>query len=106
MKNPQKQNKISKKEGKMCKIQDAIYELVNHVKSDTLICSLGDITIEGKLHQCECGFSDCKCYDGVITLENAVVKCCKNDYKKEYRWINISSKQIKAFSFKCCEVGL
>ena len=87
----------------MCKIYDAIYELSQHTESNILICSLNHLKIEGELHKCMCDFNESKCYDGVITLKNAVVTCKNDEYKKEYEWINISSKHIQAFAFKCCE---
>ena len=87
----------------MCKTYDAIYELAQHSESDILICSLNNAKIEGKLHRCNCDFKDNRCYDGVITLKNAIVTCYKTEYKKEYEWINIASKHIQAFAFKCCE---
>ncbi len=89
----------------MCKTYDAIWRLSEHVKSNILICSLNHLKIEGELHKCS--FSEEKqngeCYDGIITLKNAVVSCMKNEYKHEYEWLNISSKHIQAFAFKCCE---
>ena len=86
----------------MCKIYDAIYELSNHVESDILICSVGHVKVEGHLYKCCQEFGKEKCYDGIITLKEAVVKSCK-DEQKEYKWLNISSKHIDMFSFKCCE---
>lgn len=87
----------------MCKTYDAIYELARHSKSDILICSLNHLKVEGILHKCKCDFQDNKCYDGIVTLKNAVVSCCGTDYRQEYEWLNISSKYIQAFTFKCCE---
>ncbi len=86
----------------MCKTYDAIYEIAKHSESNILICSLGHLKVEGELFKCDKD-NDNKCYDGVITLKDAKVCCPKSDYKKEYAWINISSKFIQAFAFKCCE---
>ncbi len=87
----------------MCATYDAIYELSNHVESDILICSLNHLKVEGRLYNCEKEFGEKECYDGIITLKDAIVKCPESDYTKEYKWLNISSKHILAFAFKCCE---
>lgn len=84
----------------MCKTYSAIYELAKNSESKILICSLNHLKIEGELHRCKCDFQDNKCYDGIITLKNAVVTSSKNEYRQEYDWINISSKYIQAFTFK------
>ena len=86
----------------MCKTYDAIYELSNHVESDILICSVGHSKIEGHLYKCCDEFGNEKCYEGIITLKDAIVNCCHNE-QKEYKWLNIPSKQIEMFAFKCCE---
>lgn len=87
----------------MCKIYDAIYELSNYAKTDILICSVGHLNVEGKLYKCCAEFGDEKCYEGVITLKDAIVHCSHSGENKEYKWFNISSKHIDAFAFKCCE---
>lgn len=87
----------------MCKIYDAIYELAKHVESNVLICSVGHLKIEGELHKCDCITNDCKCYDGIITLKDVIIKCHKSGEEMKYKWLNISSKHIQAFAFKCCE---
>ena len=87
----------------MCKTYDAIYELVNHTESDVLICFLDNVKIEGKLYKCDYEMGKEKCYDGIITLKDAIVTCRNEDYVKEYKWINIPSKYIETFAFKCCE---
>ncbi len=92
----------------MCKTYDAIWELSKHAKSNTLICSLNHAKIEGELFRCSFHDDSNKakngeCYDGIITLKNATVSCPKDGYSHEYEWINISSKHIQAFAFKCCE---
>ena len=87
----------------MCKTYDAIYELSNYAESDILICSVGHMKVEGKLYKCCAEFGDEKCYEGIITLKDAIVKCVHNEEQKEFKWINIPSKHIDAFAFKCCE---
>ena len=85
----------------MCKTYDAIYDLAKSMESDELICSLNHLKIEGKLYKCDS--KDGKCYDDVITLKDAVAICPQSDYRQEYSWINIPSKYIQAFAFKCCK---
>lgn len=85
----------------MCKTYEAIYELSKKMESDELICSLNHLKIEGTLHKCDS--KDGKCYEDVVTLKDAVAICPKSDYRQEYSWINIPSKHIQAFAFKCCE---
>ncbi len=87
----------------MCKTYDAIYNLSKHTESDVLICRLNSIKIEGNLHKCCEEMGQEKCYEGIITLTDATVTSLKNEYQKEYKWINIPSKHIQAFAFKCCE---
>ena len=87
----------------MCKTYDAIYELSNYTKSDILICLTGCMRIEGKLYKCCAEFGDEKCYEGIITLKDAVVKCTHDDNTKEFKWFNVPSKHITSFAFKCCE---
>ena len=85
----------------MCKTYEAIYDLAKRMKSDVLICSLNHLKIEGTLHKCD--DNEGKCYENIITLKDATVTCPHTDYKQEYKWINISSKYIQAFAFKCCK---
>ena len=87
----------------MCKTYDAIYELSKHTESDILLCFLRNKRIEGQLHMCDSKFHENRCYEGVITLKDAVVTCRNEDYLREYKWINIPSKYIETFAFKCCE---
>ena len=87
----------------MCKTYDAIYELSNYAESDILICFVGHTKMEGKLYKCCAEFGNEKCYDGIITLKDAKIKCCNSQEEKEYKWINIPSKHIRTFAFKCCE---
>jgi len=91
----------------MCKTYDAIYELSKHVDSNILICSINHAKIEGELHKCgevkEEPEKFGKCYDGVITLKNAKVTCKQTNEIHEFSWLNISSKHIQMFAFKCCE---
>lgn len=86
----------------MCKTYDAIYEIAKFVESNILICNTGNTKYVGEIHKCDCYSNDCKCIDGIITLKNAQATC-KNGETKEFKWINISSKHIESFSFKCCE---
>ena len=85
----------------MCKTYDAIYEIAKFVESNILICYTMCGKYEGEIHKCDCYSNDCKCIDGIITLKNAKMTC-KNGQEKEYKWINLSSKHIESFSFKCC----
>jgi len=85
----------------MCKTYEAIYDLAKKMESDILICSLNHLKIEGQLHKCDS--DEGKCYKSVVTLKDAVATCPHTDYKQEYRWINIPSKHIQAFAFKCCK---
>ena len=85
----------------MCKTYEAIYELLKHVKSNILICTTSQLKIEGELHRCTKEFSHDECYKGIITLKNATVKAF--EYEKHYEWLNIPSKHIQTFAFKCCE---
>ena len=87
----------------MCKTYDAIYELSDYAKSDILICLVGQTKLEGKLYKCCAEFGNEKCYDGIITLKNAKIKYTNTQEEKEYEWINIPSKHIYSFAFKCCE---
>lgn len=88
----------------MCKTYDAIYELSNYTESDILICSVSGLKIEGQLHKCFQEMGQEQCYKGVVTLKDATISCLSNDYKQQYKWINIPSKHIQAFAFKCCEM--
>ena len=88
----------------MCKIYDAIYKLAEHVESDVLICVLPHVIIEGSLHRCNCNFDLDKCYDGIVTLKDAKLIFNETKETKDYKWINISSKNILSFAFKCCEI--
>ena len=85
----------------MCKTYEAIYDLAKKMESDILICSLNHLKVEGQLHKCDS--DEGKCYESVVTLKDAIVTCPHTDYKQEYRWINIPSKHIQAFAFKCCK---
>ena len=85
----------------MCKTYDAIYEIAKFVESNILICETFQARFEGEVYKCDCYSNDCKCIDGIITLKNAVATYT-NGEQKHFKWINISSKHIEAFSFKCC----
>lgn len=88
----------------MCKVYDAIYELSEHTESDILICNIGHSKIEGKLYKCFEEFGQKECYKGIITLKDARVKCLYTNEEKMFKWINIPTKHICAFAFKCCEM--
>ena len=91
----------------MCKIYDAIYDLSKHTESNVLICSLAHSKIEGELYKCgevkDEPHALGKCYEGVVTLKNVKVMCKQTQETHEFAWLNISSKHIQAFAFKCCE---
>ncbi len=95
----------------MCKTYDAVYELAKHAQSNILICFMGDCCIEGTLYSCEEEMGKQKCYDEVITLKDVKIKHhhaginleMNQNHEKEFAWLNIPSKHIKAFAFKCCE---
>ena len=87
----------------MCKTYETIYELSKHVNSNILTCFLGHLKIEGELHKCDWNSGEIKCYDGIVTLKNAIISCPNIENQIKYDWINISSKQIQAFAYKCCE---
>mgnify|MGYP004718667173 FL=1 len=87
----------------MCKTYTAIYKLAQHTESDILICTLANSKVEGKLHHCNCDFHHDKCYEDIITLKDATVTCLKTKETCEFKWINIPTKHILMFAFKCCE---
>jgi len=84
----------------MCKVHKAIYELAQHVNSNILICTTGNLHFEGELHKCNWEGANNACYDDIITLKNVKVSNYDNTPSREYEWVNISSKRINAFSFK------
>lgn len=86
----------------MCKTYDAIFDLAKHVESNVLICFLNHLKVEGTLHNCK-NKEDGKCYDDIITLEDVKVTCPKTGDTKEFSWLNVPSKHIQSFAFKCCE---
>ena len=87
----------------MCKVHKAIYELAQHVNSDILICTTGNLHFEGVLHKCDWGEGNNACYDAIVTLKDVKVSNYDNRQTREYKWVNISSERIDAFSFKGCE---
>lgn len=102
MKNPIKPFKTKQKKGEnfMCKTYDAIYKLVKKTESNVIILWVGSKKISGELYMCDDG----KCYDEVVTIKDAIVEDCRHkdcEYK-EYKWLNIPSHSISAFTFKCC----
>lgn len=86
----------------MCKTYDAIYKIAKTVESDVLVLWVGHKKISGTLINCK----EDKCMDEVITLQDATAECIHDGVKKEhhFRWLNIPSHHIKAFTFKCCVV--
>jgi len=86
------------------KTYEAIYKIAKTTESDVIILWTGHVEISGLLLDC----SDNKCINDVITLQDATVKCHKQGegetVEKHFRWINIPSCHIKAFTFKCCMV--
>ena len=85
----------------MCKTYDAIHKLAKKTESDAIVLWVGHKKVSGKLYTCDEG----KCYDEIVTLEDAVVEHCHGDKECQYRevkWLNIPSHHIKAFTFKCC----
>lgn len=87
----------------MCKTYDAIYKIAKTVESDVLVLWVGHKRISGTLIDCK----ENKCMDEVITLQDATVECHHHDgmkHKHSFRWLNIPSHQIKAFTFKCCVI--
>ena len=89
----------------MCKTYDAIYKIAKNTESDVLILWVGHKKISGSLLDCH----DNKCMDEVVTLQDATVECHHHDgesHKRSFRWLNIPSHQIKAFTFKCCVIDM
>ena len=86
------------------KTYDAIYKIAKTVETDVIIVWLNNVEIKGILLDCD----EAKCEKGVITLQDATVKCMKQDSdmmnEKHYKWINIPSCHINAFTFKCCVI--
>ncbi len=89
----------------MCKTYDAIYKIAKTVESDVLVLWVGHKKVMGKLIDCK----EEKCMDEVITLQDAVVECHHmggEKHSRSFRWLNIPSHHIKAFTFKCCMVDV
>ena len=85
----------------MCKTYDAIHKLAKNVESQTIILWVGHKKVMGTLFNCDEG----KCYDEVVTLQDATVECCHKEGEcqyHEFKWLNVPSHAIKAFTFKCC----
>jgi len=93
-----------RKEKFMCKTYDAIYKIAKNAESDVLVLWAGHKKISGTLLDCH----DNKCMDEVITLKDATVECMHSDGKRvhSFRWLNIPSHHIKAFTFQCCVIDL
>ena len=86
----------------MYKINSAIYELLRHVESDTLICVTGNLRIVGTVHRCDWEEGTDECYNDIVTLKNATVTS-KGEETRHYSWINIPAHLINAFAFECCQ---
>jgi len=88
----------------MCKTYDAIYKIAKTVESDILVLWVGHKKISGTLLDCK----EEKCMDEVITLKDATAECFHDGVKKvhQFRWLNIPSHHIKAFTFKCCVLDI
>lgn len=88
----------------MCKTYDAIYKIAKTVESDVLVLWVGHKKISGTLIDCR----EEKCMDEVITLQDATAECMHDGMKKvhQFRWLNIPSHHIKAFTFKCCVLDI
>lgn len=88
------------------KTYDAIYKIAKTTESDVIILWTGHAEIRGLLLDCQ----DNKCVSGVVTLQDATVKCMKHhgmdemETEKHFRWLNIPACHINAFTFKCCIV--
>lgn len=90
------------------KIYDAIYKIAKQTESDVIIIWTRHLKIQGLLLDCE----DSKCLNDIITLQDVTVKCHKHHKENEneenqgkhFKWINIPSCKIDAFTFKCCSL--
>ena len=85
----------------MCKTFDAIQKLAKKAESDSIIIWVGHKKVSGRLYTCDEG----KCLDEVITLQDAVIEHCHRGEEcqfHEFKWLNIPSRAIKAFTYKCC----
>ena len=88
------------------KTYDAIYKIAKTAESDVVILWTGHVEIRGILLDC----NDNKCMSGVVTLQDAAVKCMKHEgqedipVEKHFKWLNVPACHIKAFTFKCCAV--
>lgn len=89
------------------KTYDAIYKIAKNTESDVIVIWTGHVQITGLLLDCD----DNKCEKGVVTLQDATVKCLKHNpeseeygMEKHFKWINIPACHICAFTFKCCMI--
>lgn len=85
----------------MCKTFEAIHKLAKKVDTAQIILWVGHKKVTGELYLCDDG----KCYDEIITLKDAVIEHCHHGEDcmfHEFKWLNIPSHAIKAFTFKCC----
>ena len=88
----------------MCKTYDAIYKIAKTVESDILVLWVGHKKITGTLIDCK----EEKCMDEVITLQDVTAECIHDGIINvhQFRWLNIPSHHIKAFTFKCCVLDI
>lgn len=87
----------------MCKTYDGIYKVAKTVESDVIHLWVGHKKIWGTLLSCK----DEKCLDEVVTLKDATVECMHEGGVKHthnFRWLNVPSHHIKAFTFECCVI--
>ncbi len=85
----------------MCKTFEAIHKLAKNMDSDSIVVWVGLKKISGRLYTCEDG----KCLDDIVTLQDVVVEDCSHAEGcqfREYKWLNIPSRKIVAFTLKCC----
>lgn len=82
------------------KTYDAIYKIAKSTETDIIHIFMDGAEIKGILLDCE----DNKCINGVITLQDVTVICKHTGNEKHYKWFNIPSCHIKAFTFNCCLV--
>lgn len=95
------QNTFKRKELIMCKTFDAIQKLAKKTESDSIVIWVGHKKISGRLYMCDDG----KCMDEIVTLQDATIESCSHGDEckfHEFKWLNIPSHAIKAFTFKCC----
>lgn len=86
----------------MCKVHDAILDIAKLAESDIITVFVDGAEIHGTIVKCDCEEANCKCYEDVLSLKDVCVHCKESSEKKNYKWLNISTWGIKAFTFECC----